>query len=52
MNGASEEEMNAMLAKATAGELSQKELDDIVGKAMTNRSVEYLSLYLSSKQTE
>ena len=52
VNGASEEEMNAVLAKATAGELSQKELDDIVGKAMTNRSVEYLSLYLSSKQTE
>ena len=39
MNGASEEEMNAVLAKATAGDLSQKELDDIVAKAMTNRQV-------------
>ena len=39
MNGASEEEMNALLAKATAGDLSQKELDDIVAKAMTNRQV-------------
>ena len=34
--------MNAVLAKATAGELSQKEVDDIVGKAMTNRQVDYL----------
>ena len=39
MNGASEEEMNAVLAKATAGALSQKELDEIVAKAMTNRQV-------------
>ena len=39
MNGASEEEMNAVLAKATAGDLSQKELDDIVAKAMTSRQV-------------
>ena len=39
MNGASEEEMNAVLAKATSGDLSQKELDDIVAKAMTNRQV-------------
>ena len=39
MNGASEEEMNALLAKATAGDLSQKELDDIVAKAMTSRQV-------------
>ena len=33
--------MNAALAKATAGELSQKEVDDIVGKALTNRQVYY-----------
>ena len=39
MNGASDEEMNALLAKATAGDLSQKELDEIVAKAMTNRQV-------------
>ena len=39
MNGASEEEMNAVLAKATSGDLSQKELDGIVAKAMTNRQV-------------
>ena len=39
MNGASEEEMNAVLAKATAGDLSQKELDDIVAKAMTSRQL-------------
>ena len=39
MNGASEEEMNAVLAKATAGDLSQKEIDDIVAKAMTSRQV-------------
>ena len=40
VNGASEEEMNELLAKATAGELSQKEVDDIVGKALTNRQVD------------
>ena len=32
--------MNAVLAKATAGELTQKEVDDIVGKALTNRQVD------------
>ena len=39
MNGATEEEMNLMLAKATAGELSKRELDDIVAKALTSRNL-------------
>merc|ERR1719188_1175222 len=39
VNGATEEEMNLMLAKATAGELSKRELDDIVAKALTSRNL-------------
>ena len=31
--------MNLMLAKATAGELSKRELDDIVAKALTSRNL-------------
>ena len=51
MNGTSEEEMNAVLAKATAGELSQKELDEIVTKAMANRQVSYTLFRWSEKST-
>jgi alkylhydroperoxidase/carboxymuconolactone decarboxylase family protein YurZ/DNA-binding transcriptional regulator YhcF (GntR family) len=39
VNGASDEEIEAVLAKATAGNLSEKEIDGIVSKALTSKDL-------------